>query len=201
MSTLYPSKPTEEPLCLQVRLLLRGAGNHAGPAGKKRIYFYQLVQRQRIAGVVGFSADIVTGDLILYAGWSSLPVYTVSFETNGGTTVASQGITEGGLVIEPNPPGKTGYSFAGWYSDIVLTDPWNFSADTVTENITLYANWTANAYTVILDMQEGTGGTVSVNAIYGSAMPAATAPVRTGLLLTDIIAAPTVQGPGITTVP
>ena len=47
-------------------------------------------------------------------------------------------------------------------------------------NIVLEAVWTANIYTVQFDKQSGSGGTVSVNATYDSAMPPATAPTRTG---------------------
>ena len=50
----------------------------------------------------------------------------------------------------------------------------------IAANTTLYANWTANTYTVTFDKQSGTGGSDSVSATYGAAMPAATAPTRTG---------------------
>jgi uncharacterized repeat protein (TIGR02543 family) len=50
----------------------------------------------------------------------------------------------------------------------------------IAANTTLYAYWTANTYTVTFDKQSGTGGSDSVSATYGAAMPAATAPTRTG---------------------
>lgn len=46
------------------------------------------------------------------------------------------------------------------------------------QNVTLYARWEANTYTVTLNKQEGTGGTSSVTATYGSAMPSITKPSR-----------------------
>ena len=46
--------------------------------------------------------------------------------------------------------------------------------------MTLYARWKANTYTVTLDRQSGTGGSASATATYGSAMPSATMPTRTG---------------------
>ena len=67
--------------------------------------------------------------------------YMVTFESNGGSTVASQTINAGGLVTEPADPTKDGYKFANWYSDSALTDEWNFASDTVNSNITLYAKW------------------------------------------------------------
>ncbi|MDT8453547.1 MAG: InlB B-repeat-containing protein, partial [Gammaproteobacteria bacterium] len=44
----------------------------------------------------------------------------------------------------------------------------------------LYAHWTANTYTVTLDLQGGGGGDTSVNATYDAAMPVATGPTRAG---------------------
>ena len=114
----------------------------------------------------------------LYANW--IPNYTVTFESNGGSSVSSQEIPQGGLVTEPADPEKTGYTFSGWYSDSGLLNLWNFSTETVIADITIYAKWTPNIYTVTLDMQGGTGGTASVDATFGSEMPAATAPARTG---------------------
>ena len=49
-----------------------------------------------------------------------------------------------------------------------------------TSATTLYAKWTAKTYTVNFDQQSGSGGTSSVTATYGSAMPSITVPTRTG---------------------
>jgi uncharacterized repeat protein (TIGR02543 family) len=78
--------------------------------------------------------------------------YTVSFELNDGTstTAASQAVAEGGTVTVPATPTRTGYTFAGWYSDAGLTSAWTFATNTVSANMTLYAKWT-------------TGGTVGVS--------------------------------------
>ena len=77
---------------------------------------------------------------------------TVTFEENGGSAVADMdGLSYDVSISEPTAPIKTGYTFAGWYKDENCTTLWNFGSDTVTENITLYAKWTAasdTAYTV-----------------------------------------------------
>lgn len=72
--------------------------------------------------------------------------YAVTFNSNGGSNVASQMIKSGSLVSKPITPTKEGYTFAGWYSDAALTKEYNFNS-TVTKNITLYAKWT-EAYNV-----------------------------------------------------
>ena len=66
--------------------------------------------------------------------------FTVTFNSNGGSTVAAQTITKGEKTTEPDEPTKEGYTFAGWFTDNVFTDKviFPFSA---TSNITLYAKW------------------------------------------------------------
>ena len=93
-----------------------------------------------------FTADTpVTGNLTVYAKWMPLPpaTYTVSFESNGGSTVAAiPNVAENNTVALPTPPPtKAGYSFAGWYIDNdTFAD--DFTAITpVTGNLTVYAKW------------------------------------------------------------
>jgi uncharacterized repeat protein (TIGR02543 family) len=46
------------------------------------------------------------------------------------------------IIVRPSNPRKDGSSFGGWYRDNnTFNNPWNFITDTVTGNITLYANW------------------------------------------------------------
>ncbi len=66
---------------------------------------------------------------------------TVIFETNGGSDVPQQTVTRGNKITRPDDPVKEGFTFAGWYSDYELTQPWNFGKDTVEYNMHLYAAW------------------------------------------------------------
>lgn len=81
----------------------------------------------------------ITEDITLYAKWS-INQYTVTFNSNGGSSVSTQNITYNTVVAEPSEPTKTGYTFAGWYTDSSLTEVWSFTT-VITENITLYAKW------------------------------------------------------------
>lgn len=65
----------------------------------------------------------------------------VTFESNGGTDVASQSVDDGGTVTKPAVPSRWGFDFVGWYSDAALTTPYDFTA-TVSGDLTLYAKWT-----------------------------------------------------------
>ncbi|SHH61911.1 Listeria/Bacterioides repeat-containing protein [Anaerosphaera aminiphila DSM 21120] len=84
----------------------------------------------------------VKGNIELVATWDT-GEYEVSFDTDGGTTVAAQMITPGDKATKPTPePTKDGFKFAGWYN-IVARDMEKYNFDTpVTEDIKLYAKWT-----------------------------------------------------------
>lgn len=69
--------------------------------------------------------------------------YTVSFDSCGGTSVAAKTVEEGAKLAAPNQPTRTMFVFAGWYKDSGYNKVWDFATDTVEENITLYARWTA----------------------------------------------------------
>lgn len=70
------------------------------------------------------------------------PVYTVTFDSQGGSGVTSQSVAYGGKATEPTAPTREGYTFSGWYTDTTYATAWNFASDTVTGNMTLYAKWT-----------------------------------------------------------
>ncbi len=77
------------------------------------------------------------------SGSGGLSSYTVRFETNGGSDVTSQRISQNGVVKEPTAPTKDGYTFAGWYTDNALTTEYDFTSK-VTSSFTLYAKWNEN---------------------------------------------------------
>lgn len=74
---------------------------------------------------------------------SSVAIYTVDFESNGGSEVESQQVKEGEKVKRPDDPEKAEYYFSDWYEDKSLENVWNFAEDTVSSDITLYAKWEA----------------------------------------------------------
>ena len=69
--------------------------------------------------------------------------FTVSFESNGGTSVNSDSVLNGKTVEMPSAPVREGFTFDGWYTDKDLKKPFNFST-IITENTVLYAKWTEN---------------------------------------------------------
>lgn len=67
--------------------------------------------------------------------------YTVSFESNGGSSVKSQSVKAGEFAVKPENPSKEGCVFIGWYSNKECTEFFDFDKTDVTEDITLYALW------------------------------------------------------------
>ena len=69
----------------------------------------------------------------------SVPI-TITFETDGGSSIDPIQMMSGNKITKPTDPTKIDWYFGGWYSDSGLTKAWNF--DTIVyENTTLYAKW------------------------------------------------------------
>ncbi len=101
----------------------------------------------------GETFTIGSQNVTLYAKWA-INVYTMTFDSRGGSAVTSQQINHGSQATEPSSPTKKGYNFEGWYKDSAHINIWNFSSDVVTDNVTLYAKWVirdtdGNIYTEI----------------------------------------------------
>ena len=101
-----------------------------------------------------FQTNTVTEDITLYAKWAKL--YTLTFESNGGTAIEPQTVREGNTLTPPANPTKSGYDFAAWYTNEDLTTAWNFQTDVVTEDLTLYAKWEEVLYAVTFESNGGT---------------------------------------------
>jgi uncharacterized repeat protein (TIGR02543 family) len=69
------------------------------------------------------------------------PGHIITFDSLGGTVVASQTQMYGELLELPDPPTREGYVFTGWYKDYACYEPWNTEIDTIQSEMTLYAGW------------------------------------------------------------
>ena len=130
----------------------------------------------------------VNGAIVdLYAQWTA-NTYTLRLHHNDGSNDYTDMAMTYDVATNLQTITRTGYTFANW-----STNP-DGSGTTYTEgqsvsNLTnvngaivdLYAQWTANTYTVTLDNQSATTpGTATVTATYDAAMPAITVPTKTG---------------------
>ena len=100
--------------------------------------------------------------------------YTVTFQSEGGSEVASQ-IRANTPADQPADPTKEGYTFIGWYKG---ESEWNFETP-VTADLTLTAKWQINRYTITFDTAGGSE-VPSITQDYGTAITPPAAPTRTG---------------------
>ena len=113
-------------------------------------------------------------NVTFYAKWTAIP-YKITYELDGGTNVSgnpAQYTVETGK-IKLVAPTKMGYAFEGWYSDAERTDRVAEIAAGSTGDVTLYAKWTINQYTVTWETNGGndpTGSNYTTTADYGTAI-------------------------------
>ena len=97
---------------------------------------------------------------------------------DGDSEYAKQVLPSGTLATRPDTPAATpGYTFGGWNK--ADGTAWDYASDKVTDNITLYAKWIANTYTVTFDTAGGTE-IAPITQGYGTAITAPAAPTREG---------------------
>ena len=100
---------------------------------------------------------------ITLSGTATLPTYTVTFNANGhGTAPAAQPVSQGSKATKPADLTATGYTFGGWYKESNCTNAFDFNT-AINANITLYAKWTENTYTVTIN-NDGHGTTTPSGA-------------------------------------
>jgi uncharacterized repeat protein (TIGR02543 family) len=66
---------------------------------------------------------------------------TVTFNSQGGSPVATISLANDALLTAPAAPTRSGYKFVGWYTGTTYANAWDFTTDHVYRDITLYARW------------------------------------------------------------
>lgn len=105
----------------------------------------------------------ITADQTLYAHWTA-NTYTVTFNTNGGTTpTASKSVTYASTYGTLPTPTRSGYAFLGWYTAASGgTQVTSSTTVSITANQTLYAHWKVLAILRVVD----SGGLKTSTEIY-----------------------------------
>ena len=111
-----------------------------------------------------------------------LQKYTVTFNSQGGSEVASQAVYAGEKIVKPANPTKEKEYFVDWYKEAECTNVWDFENETVSQDITLYAKWTSIAYTVTFETNGGTAIEAQLVPKGTFATKPATAPTKEGNL-------------------
>ena len=111
-----------------------------------------------------------TGNKEYWAKWE-INQYTITFDTAGGSTVASITQDYGTAITAPADPIREGYTFIGWDTEIPTTMP--------AENMTITAQWEINRYTITFDTAGGSE-IAPITQDYGTAITAPADPTREG---------------------
>ena len=108
-----------------------------------------------------------TKNVTLYAKWT-VNTYKITYKLNGGSN-SSKNVTtrKYGKAVTLYNPTRTGYTFGGWYTDKSCTGTAVTKIKkTYAKNVTLYAKWTANTYTIKFNANGGTGTMASKTMTY-----------------------------------
>ena len=132
-----------------------------------------------IGGASGVNASHVDwglfyGGLYIYGNTTGV---IVTYR-DGDSEYAKQVLPSGTLATRPDAPAATpGYTFGGWNK--ADGTAWDYASDKVTDNITLYAKWAANTYTITFDTAGGSE-IAPITQDYGTVITAPEAPTREG---------------------
>lgn len=126
------------------------------------------------------STTTVTGNVTYYAHWTATKrSYTATFNGNGGSTPSPSSITKEYNTALGTLPicSRTGYTFLGWYT--ASSGGTKISTTTVvTKDITYYAQWSINSYTLTFNPNGGTVTPTSKDLEYNSAYGTLPTPTR-----------------------
>lgn len=103
-------------------------------------------------------------------------IYTVTFDSGGGSFVPAASVASGATFAAPANPTRPGFAFLGWYKESTHITLWDFAAYTVTGNITLFARW---VQTFTVTFVSNGGSAVSEQTVEtGTAFTEPAAPTR-----------------------
>ena len=125
-------------------------------------------QYSTLSGVSDSWIDSKSPKVTLYAVWKANS-YTATFNSNGGGTPSPSTITKTyGTQLGTLPTvSRTGYTFKGWFTQSTGGEKISTTTTMPANNVTYYAQWTANTYTIEYNANGGTGSTVSSSHTYG----------------------------------
>jgi uncharacterized repeat protein (TIGR02543 family) len=148
------------------------------PTPTRSNYIFDSWYTAATSGTKVTTSTTFNRDTTIYAQW--IPIYTVTFNANGGTVTPDSGTTGAGRMLASLPtPTRTGCTFNGWFT--TLTGSTRVTTSTVfSANTTIYARWTFNTYTVTFNANGGTVTPTSGTTGGGWTLVSLPTPTRSG---------------------
>ena len=139
---------------------------------------------------IPYTGQVITGDVVLYAGYRPVE-FDIVFNANGGTgTMANEHVVfDGYNIVSGCSFTRTGYTFSHWVDEdgFEYIEDLSSDADDIYYNlyddgkeVTLTAVWEPNDYTVTFNANGGTTPTASKTVTYDSTYGTLPTPTRTG---------------------
>ena len=162
-----------------IRLSVTEVGYHLPESVAVAMVGTQLVEFTYDNGAITIQSS-VTGEITITAS-AQQNTYTVTFDANGGTGGGvKEDIAHGSKLsgIVPDEPQRDGYQFVGWNTDRNASSALDDYA--ITGDVTLYAVWKANSYTVYFNANGGEVTTSDKKVTYDSVYGDLPVPTRVG---------------------
>jgi uncharacterized repeat protein (TIGR02543 family) len=135
------------------------------PADPTRTGYYFAGWFDRAIGGTEYTwPHTLTGNVAMYARWSTVPRYIITFDSHEGSQVENISAFRDTAVDQPADPAREYYTFAGWFdaAEGGTAIVWPY---TPTANITLHARWTAISCVIAFDSHGGSPvGSITENA-------------------------------------
>ncbi|MDD3302290.1 MAG: InlB B-repeat-containing protein, partial [Candidatus Gracilibacteria bacterium] len=136
-------------------------------------------------GIKLTTLTIITSNITYYAQWT-INTYIVTFNGNGGTgfTPTTKTVTYNTAIgALPTNPTRIGYTFKGWYT--ATSGGTKITTSTIiTSNVTYYAQWNVNNYTITFNANGGTTPVPTTKTVpYNNAIGTLATTTRAGFSL------------------
>ena len=136
------------------------------------------VNKQNVKIILTVTGERVNIDnIMIYSGLQGV-YHEVAYNN---TTLENEFVLNNAQISSLTPT-QAGYSFAGWYTDVALTQSYNVSTPVV-QSLQLYAKWTINQYTISFDSAGGSAVS-PITQDYNSSVIAPADPTREGYSFT-----------------
>ncbi|MCL2557588.1 MAG: InlB B-repeat-containing protein [Treponema sp.] len=96
----------------------------------------------------------IFANVTLHAQWELSYLITASFNTHGGSAVASQQIEAGDTAQRPSDPTRGGHRFIGWFTEPAGGAAFDFETQ-IRQNVTLHAQWEQTEFAVSFNTHGG----------------------------------------------